>query len=99
MCLVVLLGMLVPRVTLFLLWFFTTWVDNVFKPWWLGVLGFIMLPYTTLAYVLLHRWSGDVTISNTAHLIVMIVALVIDLSSWGGGHRTYSRRRTIVVRQ
>jgi drug/metabolite transporter (DMT)-like permease len=94
MCLVVLLGALVPRVTLFLLWLFTEppWT-RVLQPWWLGLLGFIALPYTTLAYVAISHWSGAVSTSNMGHLIVMIVALVFDVGAWGGGHRHYRTRR------
>jgi hypothetical protein len=91
MCFVVLLGALVPRVTIVLLWLFTDWT-SVLQPWWLALLGFLCLPYTTLAYVAIHRWSGDVTTSSMAHLVIMLVALLIDVGAWGGGHRHYKRR-------
>jgi hypothetical protein len=92
MCIVVLLGMLLPRVTLALLWLFTLWTQ-VLEPWWLGFLGFLALPYTTLAYVLIHRWSGDVTVHSMPHLILILVALLFDVSAWGGSHRHYRTTR------
>jgi hypothetical protein len=96
MCFVVLLGAVLPRVTLALLWLFTEWLD-VLRPWWLGVLGFLFLPYTTLAYTVIHRYSGDVSVNNVVHLIVMIVALVFDLGAWGGSRTHYHRRRVVVA--
>jgi hypothetical protein len=91
MCLVVLLGVLLPRVTLALLWLFTLWTQ-VLNPGWLGFLGFLALPYTTLAYVLIHRWAGDVSVNTMSHLIIILVALVFDVGAWGGSHRHYRRR-------
>jgi hypothetical protein len=90
MCFAVVLGALLPRVTLALLWFLTEWtrVLNV----WLGLAGFLLLPYTTLAYVLIHHVSGDVSTSNMVHLVIMIVALLIDVGAWGGGRRHYRNR-------
>jgi hypothetical protein len=93
MCLVVLLGALLPRVTLALLWLFTEprWTE-VLAPWWLGLLGFLCLPYTTLAYVLVHHWSGDVSTQSVPHLVIMLVAVLIDLGAWRGGHKHYRGR-------
>jgi hypothetical protein len=91
MCLVVLLGALVPRVTLALLWLFKDWT-RVLSPWWLGVLGFLLLPYTTLAYVLIHHWSGDVSVQYMPHLVIMIVAVLIDVGAWGGSRKHYRSR-------
>lgn len=93
MCLVVLLGMLLPRVTLTLLWLFTEprWT-NVLDPWWLGLLGFLALPYTTLTYVLIHHWSGGVSANTMSHLILILVALLFDVGAWGGSRRHYRSR-------
>jgi len=94
MCLVVLLGALVPRLTLALLWFFTTWT-RVLEPWWLGFVGFLFLPYTTLAYVAIANYSGAVSVNNIAHLVIMLIALVVDFGAWGGSHRHYYRVRRV----
>jgi formate hydrogenlyase subunit 3/multisubunit Na+/H+ antiporter MnhD subunit len=91
MCLVVLLGAVLPRLTLALLWFFTEWT-RVLAPWWLGFLGFLVLPYTTLAYVCIHHWSGDVSASNMGHLVIVLVSLLMDAGSWGGSHKHYRAR-------
>jgi hypothetical protein len=93
MCFIVLLGAMVPRITLALIWFFTDepWT-RVLQPWWLGLLGFLFLPYTTLAYVAIHHYSGNVSVHAMPHLIIMLLALLIDVGAWGGSHRHYSRR-------
>lgn len=80
-----LIGWFAPRLTLFLLWLFTTWTD-VIAPWWLGVLGFLILPYTTLAYTLIHHYSGSV--ETVTHLVLLIIAFVLD-----GGIYAKSRRK------
>jgi hypothetical protein len=91
MCLFVLLGALVPRVTLVLLWL-VKWTE-VLNPWWLGLLGFFFMPYTTLAYVLISRWDGAVSTSNMVHVVLMLIAVICDVGAWGGGHRHYRTRR------
>jgi hypothetical protein len=93
MCLIVLLGAMVPRLTLAAIYVFTEprWT-NVLSPWWLGLLGFLFLPYTTLAYVAIHHYSGDVSVHSMPHVIIMLVALVIDLGAWRGGHKHYRSR-------
>jgi hypothetical protein len=85
-----------PRVVLFLVWLFGNgWLERaVTSALWL-VLGFLLMPLTTLAYAYaFHSWSvgGDLTI--VGWLIVALAALV-DLGSVRGGHRGYSRRREL----
>ncbi len=82
MCLAVLLGLIVPRVTLVLLWLLTNWTEAL-RPWWLGLLGFFIVPFTTLAYVLIHHWSGSVEM-KVGHLLILAVAFAMDAGSWGG---------------
>jgi predicted RND superfamily exporter protein len=84
MCLVVLLGLIVPRVTLALLWLFTGWTAAL-RPWWLGLLGFFLAPFTTLGYVLIHHWSGSVELT-VPNLVILAIALAMDAGSWRGAH-------------
>lgn len=93
MCLVVLLGAMLPRLTLAAIWFFTDprWT-RVLEPWWLGLLGFLFLPYTTLAYVAIGHYSGAVSVQSMPHLIIMLMALLVDFGAWGGSHRHYRSR-------
>jgi len=88
MCLIVLLGLLVPRVALALLWLFEK-TQGKFDPWWLGLLGFLFLPYTTLTYVLVHLYTGA-SPDSVVHLLLLLVALILDTGAWSGTRR---RRR------
>ena len=92
MCLVVLLGLVVPRCTLVLLYFFTDWT-RVITACWLALLGFLILPYTTLAYVLIHHYSGIVSTERMGHVILMLAALVADVGSWGATKNKAAKSR------
>lgn len=82
MCLLVLLGAFLPRFTLALLWLFGR-TDGVYDPWWLGLLGFFFVPFTTLAFALIHMHSGAVELSP-GPLVILAVALLLDTGAWGG---------------
>ena len=86
MCFVALLGWFVPRVTLVALWFLTSWTEVV-QPWWLAILGWLLFPYTTLTYVLIHHYSGDV--NTVMHLVLLLFALMVD----GGTYSKSKRKR------
>jgi hypothetical protein len=83
MCLVALVGWFVPRIALIGCWLLG-WTRAV-EPWWLLILGWLTLPYTTLAYVCIDHYAGNV--DGLGHLIVLIVALSMDLGTYGGSRR------------
>ena len=85
-CLVIVLALLGPRAGIVLWWLFDMprWskaFDSVIWP----ILGFIFLPWTTLAYVLVYS-HGIVGLD----WVVLVISLLVDLGSYGGG---YKRRR------
>lgn len=89
-CFVVGLGAFFPRIALALLWLFGDTVETAFKgEWLLPLLGLILLPYTTLSYVLLHWWLGTVT-GFTWFFVVL--AFFIDMGSYASGAQARSRR-------
>jgi hypothetical protein len=94
-CLVFLLALLLPRVAMVLIFLFTQWFSAVFETWLLPLLGFIFLPYTTLAYMGAMLNAGEVTLG---WLILIILAVLADVAHWGGGYRTH-RRRVVVVKE
>ena len=58
-CFAILLGSAFPRVTIFLLWIFTDWVNRAFDgSWLLPFFGLLLLPYTTLIYILASYFSN-----------------------------------------
>ena len=54
-CLLVLLASFAPRLVLVLMWIFGDLVDRAFSGFVIPLLGLVVLPYTTLFYVL--AWS------------------------------------------
>lgn len=81
-CLVVALGAFFPRVGLLLIWIFSNWIEQAFNgEWVLPVLGWLLLPYTTLSYVVLNVWLGEVTGFTWAFVVL---AFLIDIGSIAG---------------
>jgi hypothetical protein len=86
-CLVALLALISPRLALFALWLFSDALSRAYDSWLLPLLGFFLLPWTTLAYVAM--WElGTGEVSGFEWFIV-ILAFVVDL----GSHAQSGRRR------
>ena len=49
-CLLALFALISPRLALIVVWLFSDWLSDAFDSWLLPVLGFFLLPWTTLAY-------------------------------------------------
>ena len=74
-CLLVILALAVPRLTIVLLYFFTTWFRGVFDSLLLPILGFIFAPVTLLWYTAVHDWWGGVW--GTWQIVGLVVAMAI----------------------
>jgi len=99
-CLGVILLAGAPRLGLGLWWFmdparilgafagWTTTVGGFTGPAWTWPLvGLVLLPWTTIAYVFVS--PGGI---NTLEWVVLVLALLLDLGAHGGGGRVYQRR-------
>jgi hypothetical protein len=84
-CLVAIVLFLGPRIGVILWWLFdmARW-ERAFSTVLWPILGFIFLPWTTLAYVLVFQ-NGIVGLDWLA----IIAAVLADLGAYGGG---YNRR-------
>jgi len=87
-CLLALVVLLFPRVTILVLFLFTGFFERAFHSLLLLLIGFLFLPLTTLLYAWLVNTGQPV---EGIYLIAMILAVVLDVGSLGGGE--YSRRR------
>ena len=58
-CLVVLLAFISPRLALFGIFLFSDLLSRAFDSWFVPLLGFFLLPWTTLAYAVM--WSASST--------------------------------------
>jgi hypothetical protein len=87
-CLVVLLAFLSPRLALFAIFLFSDLLSRAFDSWLVPLLGFFLLPWTTLAYAVM--WSSAERVHRFEWIIV-VLAFLLDLGSYAG--RKKGRRR------
>jgi len=86
-CLLLVLFLAFPRIALLLLFIFSNYLQRAYHGLILPLLGFLFLPLTTLAYAWMVNTGQPTTGVN---LLILIIAVVIDLSGIGGGE--YHRR-------
>ncbi len=67
-CLLLLLASVAPRLVLVLMWIFGDLVDRAFSGFVIPLLGLLILPYTTLFYVL--AWSPVGGVSGWGWFVV-----------------------------
>jgi hypothetical protein len=88
-CLLVLIVMGFPRVVLFLMWLLSNSLDRAYHGLLIPLLGFIFLPITTIVYA----WMVNSGLRiEGINLIILVVAVLLDAGSHGGGARYYRRR-------
>ena len=81
-CLVVLLAIVSPRLALFAIFLFTNLLSRAFDSWLVPLIGFFILPWTTLAYA--GMWSSSNHVTGFEWLIV-IFAFFLDIASYSRG--------------
>ena len=77
MCFVVAAGLFAPRLVLAFLFFFTNYTSRAFDGWFWPLLGFIFMPFTTLAILVSTIAYGAV---GGLGCILVAIALFLDLS-------------------
>lgn len=83
-CIVAVLALAFPRIVLALLFFFSNYLDRAYQGFLVPLLGFLFLPLTTLIYA----WLVNAGLPTSGlYLILLIVAVIIDVGSWGGARR------------
>lgn len=88
-CLAGLLVLAMPRFVMVVLWIFTSYLSRAYEGWLLPLLGFFLLPTTTLAYAIAENETGGF---RGWGALLVVVAVLIDLGVWGGGRGAFSRR-------
>ena len=79
-CLALTAGFLGPRLALFIWWVFGNKVDAAFDTWVWPLLGLLLLPWTTLFYVIM--WSAIGGVSGAEWLFVAL-GVVLDVATYG----------------
>ena len=90
-CVVALLAIISPRLALFAIWLFSNLLDRAYDGWIVPLLGFFLLPWTTLVYAIM--WDVGTNGVEGIEWLFVILAFVIDLGSYGGGRRYRRSRR------
>ena len=90
-CFAALLALISPRLALFAIFVFSNMIDRAFDGWLLPLLGFFLLPWTTLAYVAFWDWGSGHHVTGFEWFFV-VLAFVLDVSSYAGGSRAQSSR-------
>jgi len=89
-CFVALFALISPRLALFAILLFSDWIGRAFDGWLLPVLGFFLLPWTTLAYTVM--WVSGGRGVEGFEWFVVILGFAFDLGSFFKGHE--ERRAT-----
>jgi hypothetical protein len=85
-CLAILLALISPRLALFFVWLFSNLLSRAFDGWLVPLLGFFLLPWTTLAYALL--WSSSNGVLGFEWFLVVLAFLFdIGAHNWGARER------------
>jgi hypothetical protein len=89
-CLVVLLVLAFPRVVLLVMALTSDYLQRAYANMLLPIVGFFVLPVTTLAYAWMKNSGQPV---DGIGMVVMIIAVLIDVGGIGGGGVMGRRRR------
>ena len=80
-CLVALLALISPRLALVAVWLATDILSRAFDGVLLPLLGFFLLPWTTLAYALM--WDYGTNEVSGFEIAIVVVAFLADLAAFG----------------
>ena len=90
-CLLAIVALAVPRLVLFVAFLATDWFPRAFEQRLWPLLGFLFMPYTTLAYMA--AMLNNRHVMNGDWLVLLIIAVVVDVAHWGGSGHTWRRVR------
>ena len=85
-CLLALLALISPRLALFAIWLFSNLLDRAFDAWIVPLIGFFILPWTTLAYAVM--WSSGTNQVEGFEWFIVGFAFVADISSYAASSRS-----------
>jgi hypothetical protein len=90
-CVLALLALISPRLVLFLVWIFSSVLSRAFDSWIVPLLGFFLLPWTTLTYAAFWDWGSGRHVFGFEWFFI-ILAFLVDLGSYDRGRRAQEVR-------
>jgi hypothetical protein len=84
-CLVVLLALISPRLALVAVWLLTDILSRAFDNALLPLIGFFLLPWTTLVYA--GMWELGTNGVNGFEVVLVVLAFLADLGAYGNARR------------
>ena len=91
-CLVSLAAWISPRFVILLEWLFSDRLTVAFDSFWMGLVGFLFLPWTTVMFSLCYQPAFGIGISGFGYVMVGL-GIFLDLASYAGGGRTAQQRQ------
>jgi hypothetical protein len=89
-CFVALFALISPRLALFIVLIATDWLGKAYDSWILPVIGFFLLPWTTLAYAAM--WVYGTNGVHGFEWFIVVLAFFGDLSAYRSGSRERAKR-------
>ena len=90
-CFVALVALISPRLAIFLVWLFDRdRMSAAFDSFWIALLGFLFLPWTTLAWAVVYAPVRGVTGFGW---FVVAIAFVADVMTYVSSHQARQQRR------
>ena len=89
-CFIGCLALGTPRLAIVLVVIFSDYIGRAYDTMLWPMLGFVFMPLTTLAYAWAMNSNGSVA---GAHLVVVVIAVLMDLGIIGGGGASARRYR------
>jgi len=90
-CFVALVALISPRFAIFLVWVFdSSRMSAAFNSFWIALLGFLFLPWTTLAWAIVYAPVRGVTGFGW---FVVAIAFVADIMTYVSGQQARQQRR------
>ncbi len=89
-CILTTIALLMPRVLMAFILLMTDWFGRAYESVIWPVLGFLFMPYTTLAYMAAQIRGGGL---SGGWVALLIVAVIVDVAHWGGGGHAARRRQ------
>jgi hypothetical protein len=84
-CFIALVALLSPRLALFFMAIFSDLLSRAYDSFVIPLLGFFLLPWTTLVYAL--SWDANPHHLTVFEWLLVAVAFLLDLGSYGFGRR------------